>query len=175
MKIHSTAIRLKPGDGYDLHVRPRRLKIAIGGNAAGGASDLECSFCCAALQRPDQSYIAFIGEERTVMLEGSVRQSENRFSVDEWGDCFIVRLDDIPADITCLIFHGYFTQPPTRDKIGVSIKEHFLRLTDQDSGKEILRVDLPELYAFNSSITYARLSRNSDNNVWHFQFMPSGD
>jgi stress response protein SCP2 len=172
MRTNSSAIRLKPGDSYDLHVSPRRLKIAIGGFAAEPPLDLEFSFCCAAHQRPDQSYIAFIGEEHSVMLEGSVRQSENSHSVDEWGDCFIVKLGDIPDDIKFLLFYGYFTQPSTQDKLSVSLKEHFLRLTDQDTGKEILRVDLPEQCPINSSITYAKLSRASGNDGWHFQFMP---
>jgi stress response protein SCP2 len=172
MKIHTSAIRLKSGEGYDLRISPQRLKIAIGGSAAEAALDLECSFCCAAHRRPENNAVAFIGEEHSVMLEGSVRQSENRTSVDEWGDCFIVKLGDIPDDITCLLFYGYFTLPSAQDKLSVSLKEHFLRLTDQDNGKEILRVDLPEHCPINSSITYAQLSRASGNDGWHFQFMP---
>ncbi len=172
MRTNTSAIRLKPGDSYNLRVSPQRLKIAIGGYAAEALLDLECSFCCAAHQRPENNAVAFIGEEHSVMLEGSVRQSDNRSAVDEWGDCFIVKLGDIPDDITCLLFYGYFTQPSTEDKLSGSLKEHFLRLTDQDNGKEILRVDLPEQCPINSSITYARLLRASGKDGWHFQFMP---
>lgn len=105
------------------------------------------------------------------MLSGAVRQTENKPSIDEWSDCWALRLDDIPDFIDCLVFCGRMRESSMQrlHHIG-QIKEHFLRVTDGDTGQEILRADVAQSGAFNTFITYAKLRRKISNAGWTFEF-----
>ncbi|MDX1987040.1 MAG: TerD family protein [Candidatus Obscuribacter sp.] len=175
MRVPSSRVKICPGVICDLQERAPEARIIKSG-FGGYAFERSCSEvlrldvnCLALGKSCADCYL--VGGHRSVMPGGSIRVTENKFAPDEWGECFIIRLDAVPEAVDALIFTGAFTcSSPSGLESGM-VREHFLRISDHSRGREVLRAELPDRQLSAETILYARLKRKSDRSGWVFEFV----
>lgn len=78
----------------------------------------------------------------------------------------MIKLDKVPAEYDKIVFVVNIYQADKRGQHFGMIKNAFVRLVDEDTGREILRYDLSEDYDGGTAMIFGEVYRH--NNVWKF-------
>lgn len=175
MRVPSSRVKVYPGVNCDLQEmapEARVIKIGLGGYAFERSCSevVRLDVNCLALGK-SCSDCYLVGGDKSVIPGGSIRVTENKFAPDEWGECFIIKLDAVPEAVDALVFIGAFVSSSPSGLGSGMVREHFLRVSDHSKGREVLRAELPDRELSSETILYARLKRKSDRSGWVFEFV----
>jgi len=121
--------------------------------------------------RADTDFIFYNNLQSTC---GSVLHSgDNRTGAGE-GDDEMVRVDlsRVPSDVARLIFAVTIHEADTRRQNFGMVSNAFIRVVNEDSGKEIARYDLSEDVSTETAVVFGEIYRH--NNEWKFRAVGQG-
>lgn len=121
--------------------------------------------------RADTDFIFYNNLQSTC---GSVVHSgDNRTGAGE-GDDEMVRVDlsRVPSDVARLIFAVTIHEAETRRQNFGMVSNAFIRVVNEDSGKEIARYDLSEDVSTETAVVFGEIYRH--NNEWKFRAVGQG-
>jgi tellurium resistance protein TerD len=121
--------------------------------------------------RADTDFIFYNNLQSTC---GSVVHSgDNRTGAGE-GDDEMVRVDlsRVPSDVARLIFGVTIHEAETRRQNFGMVSNAFIRVVNEDSGKEIARYDLSEDVSTETAVVFGEIYRH--NNEWKFRAVGQG-
>ncbi len=116
----------------------------------------------------------FIFYNQLVSTCGSVTHTgDNRTGAGDGDDeVLIVDLSKVPADITRVVFTVTIHDAQARGQNFGQVQNAFIRLDNQESGKEILRYDLGEDYSTETALVFGEIYRHNDE--WKFNAVGQG-
>lgn len=116
----------------------------------------------------------FIFYNQLVSTCGSVTHTgDNRTGAGDGDDeVLIVDLSKVPADITRIVFTVTIHDAQARSQNFGQVQNAFIRLDNQESGKEILRYDLGEDYSTETALVFGEIYRHNDE--WKFNAVGQG-
>ena len=116
----------------------------------------------------------FIFYNQLVSTCGSVTHTgDNRTGEGEGDDeVLIVDLSKVPPDITRIVFTVTIHDAQARGQNFGQVQNAFIRLDNQESGKEILRYDLGEDYSTETALVFGEIYRHNDE--WKFNAVGQG-
>jgi tellurium resistance protein TerD len=154
-----------------------RAMVGLGWDARssdGADFDLDASVFMlnnAGKVRADTDFIFYNNLQSTC---GSVVHSgDNRTGAGE-GDDEMVRVDlsRVPSDVARLIFGVTIHEAETRRQNFGMVSNAFIRVVNEDSGKEIARYDLSEDVSTETAVVFGEIYRH--NNEWKFRAVGQG-
>lgn len=166
------AIVLKKGNSFNITKKEPTLKKALIGLGwelkQGNALDLDASVFMINSKRklPQEEYLIFYNNLNSP--DGSIKHTgDNRTGVgDDDDEMILANLDAIRDDITeILIIVSIHDAEARRHNFGM-LTDAYIRITDVETKREILRYDLDAEYPTNTDIEFGRIKK--ENNEWIF-------
>lgn len=153
------------------------LTIGLGwdvNNFTGAAFDLDASaFLLAANDKVlNNSGFIFYGQPSDTV--GSVKHTGDNKTGEGDGDDeqLKVCLSKVPTEIEKIIFTVTIYECKTRNQTFGQVKNAFIRVVDDNSGREIIRYDLSEDFSTQTALVVGELYRH--NGEWKFNAVGSG-
>ena len=175
------AIQLSKGQRIDLtKTNPALKNIVIGlgwdvKNFDGGEEfDLDASAFLLNAQGKCRKDTDFIFYNNLKSPEGSVEHTgDNRTGEGDGDDEQIkVHLDKVPTDVERIAITVTIHDAETRRQNFGQVTNAFVRLVDEDLGKEILRFDLGEDFSIETAVVFCELYKSG--REWKFNAVGSG-
>ena len=175
------AIQLSKGQRIDLtKTNPALKNIVIGlgwdvKNFDGGEEfDLDASAFLLNAQGKCRQDTDFIFYNNLRSPEGSVEHTgDNRTGEGDGDDEQIkVHLDKVPSDVDRIAITVTIHDAETRRQNFGQVTNAFVRLVDEDLGKEILRFDLGEDFSIETAVVFCELYKSG--REWKFNAVGSG-
>ena len=175
------AIQLSKGQRIDLtKTNPALKNIVIGlgwdvKNFDGGEEfDLDASAFLLNAQGKCRQDTDFIFYNNLKSPEGSVEHTgDNRTGEGDGDDEQIkVHLDKVPTDVDRIAITVTIHDAETRRQNFGQVTNAFVRLVDEDLGKEILRFDLGEDFSIETAVVFCELYKSG--REWKFNAVGSG-
>ena len=175
------AIQLSKGQRIDLtKTNPALKNIVIGlgwdvKNFDGGEEfDLDASAFLLNVQGKCRQDTDFIFYNNLKSPEGSVEHTgDNRTGEGDGDDEQIkVHLDKVPTDVDRIAITVTIHDAETRRQNFGQVTNAFVRLVDEDLGKEILRFDLGEDFSIETAVVFCELYKSG--REWKFNAVGSG-
>ena len=175
------AIQLSKGQRIDLtKTNPALKNIVIGlgwdvKNFDGGEEfDLDASAFLLNAQGKCRQDTDFIFYNNLKSPEGSVEHTgDNRTGEGDGDDEQIkVHLDKVPTDVERIAITVTIHDAEMRRQNFGQVTNAFVRLVDEDLGKEILRFDLGEDFSIETAVVFCELYRSGQE--WKFNAVGSG-
>lgn len=175
------AIQLSKGQRIDLtKTNPALKNIVIGlgwdvKNFDGGEEfDLDASAFLLNAQGKCRQDTDFIFYNNLRSPEGSVEHTgDNRTGEGDGDDEQIkVHLDKVPTDVDRIAITVTIHDAETRRQNFGQVTNAFVRLVDEDLGKEILRFDLGEDFSIETAVVFCELYKSG--REWKFNAVGSG-
>lgn len=155
----------------------KRILVGLGWDARasdGGDFDLDASaFICNASGkvRSDSDFIFYNNLKSS---EGSVEHTgDNQTGAGEGDDETLkMDLEKVPADVQKVVFTVTIHEAAARKQNFGMVSNAFVRVVNQDGGKELARFDLSEEASTETAMIFAEVYRNA--NEWKFKAIGQG-
>jgi tellurium resistance protein TerD len=174
------AVSLKKGGNVSLSKEaPGLSKITVGLGwdsrvTDGAAFDLDGSvFLCGDDGKViDDKHFIFYGNLKS--QDGSVEHTGDNLTGEGDGDDEQVKieLNAVPAVIKKMVFSVTIHEAATRSQNFGQVANAFMRVIDQNSGKELARYDLSEDYSVETAMIFGEVYRHNDE--WKFKAIGAG-
>ena len=170
---------LTKGDRFNLSKEVpdfNKLAIALGWqvNQTGQNYDIDASvFMLAANGRiPEEKYFVFYNNLSS--LDGSVRHSgDNRTGqIDGDDETIYVDLDKINSSIQEIVFVVTIHEGQGKNQNFSQVKNAFIRLYNRETGSELVRYNLKEVFSRETALEFGRLYKKDSE--WRFQAVGQG-
>ena len=153
------------------------LTIGLGwdvNNFTGAAFDLDASAFLVGSNEKVLNNGGFIFYGQPSDVAGSVRHTgDNKTGEGEGDDEQLkVCLSKVPTEIEKIIFTVTIYECKTRNQTFGQVKNAFIRVVDDNSGREIIRYDLSEDFSTQTALVVGELYRH--NGEWKFNAVGSG-
>lgn len=172
-KVSLTKIALDKGITTPLD----NLTVGLGWdvNAFQGAAfdlDASCFMLGANDKVPNNSFFVFYGQLQAP--NGAVMHTGDNLTGEGDGDDeqLKVALSKVPAEIQKLVFAVTIYDCKTRGQNFGQVKNAFIRVVDDTSGKELVRFDLTEQFSTQTALIVGEIYRY--NNEWKFNAVGGG-
>lgn len=175
-------ISLSKGQKISLSkVAPALKKVVVGlgwdinAYASGGDYDLDAScFLCndaGICANPEQNFIFYNNLKHA---SGCIEHTgDNRTGAGDGDDEQIkIDLTKVPAEISKIAFTVTIDQADVRKQTFGQVENAFIRLVNEEDGKEVIRYDLGEDFSVETAIVVGELYRN--NGEWKFSAVGAG-
>lgn len=173
-------VSLSKGSNVSLSKEAPGLKKALVGlgwdprNTDGAQFDLDASvflLTAAGKVRGDSDFIFY---NNKVSADGSVLHTGDNRTGEGDGDDESIKLNLalIPAEIEKLIFVVTIDEAVKRGQNFGQVGGAFIRIADDETGKEVLRYDLSEDYSTETALLFGELYRHSGD--WKFRAVGQG-
>lgn len=174
------AISLKKGGNVSLSKEaPGLSKITVGLGwdsrvTDGAAFDLDGSvFLCSDDGKViDDNHFIFYGNLKS--QDGSVEHTGDNLTGEGDGDDEQIKIDlnAVPAAIKKMVVSVTIHEAATRNQNFGQVANAFMRVIDQNGGKELARYDLAEDYSVETAMIFGEVYRHNDE--WKFKAIGAG-
>lgn len=173
-------ISLKKGGSVSLSKSApglRKIRVGLGWDARdarGTALDLDASVFCLAGQGRVESSNDLIFYNNLKSVDGAIAHTgDNRTGAGDGDDeTVLVDLSQVRASIISLLFAVTIQDGDTANITFKNVANAFLRIIDENSGKEVARYDLAERFSAETGVIVGDVCRAG--NEWHFRAVGHG-
>jgi len=154
------------------------IKVGLGWDAnltdTGGQFDLDASLFMLGVDGKVISDAHFIFYNNTTSPDGTVvHQGDNRTGEGDGDDEAIeINLEKIASEVNKIVFTVTIDEAVARGQNFGQINNSFIRILNQDGGKEISKYELDEDYSTETAINFGELYRK--NGSWNFKAVGAG-